>query len=106
MKEFIGSRFGKSLQGMVALEVLEKNIIRQRGDAVMEVTHGDALKLIGNGMFRRIREAVKDMKDEDFKDFQIDTHTVSIRRHMSDVYSGRVSDGHKVVYQFTNKSLS
>jgi hypothetical protein len=24
---------------------------------------------------------------------------------MSDVYSGRVSDGHKVVYQFTNKSL-
>ena len=105
MKEFIGSRFGKSLQGMVALEVLEKNIIRQRGDAVMEVTHGDALKLVGNGMFRIIRDAVRDMKDEDFKDFRLDTHTVSIRRHMSDVYSGRVSDGHKVVYQFTNKSL-
>lgn len=105
MKEFIGTRFGKSLKGMEALEVLEKNIIRQRADAVMEVTHGDALKLIGNGMFRRIREAVSGMEDEDFKDFTIDTHTVSIRRHMSDVYSGRVSDGHKVVYQFTNKSL-
>lgn len=105
MKEFISSRFGKSLKGMIALETLEKNIIRQRGDAVLEVTHGDALKLVGNGMFRTIRAAVKDMGDEDFKDFHLDTYTVSIRKHMNDVYSGRVNDGHKVVYQFTNKSL-
>jgi 8-oxo-dGTP pyrophosphatase MutT (NUDIX family) len=105
MKAFIGNRFGKSLKGMMALEVLEKNIIRQKGDAVFEVTHGDALKLIGNGMFRLLRDAVKGMGDEDFKDLHIDSHIVSIRKHMNDVYSGRVNDGHKMVYQFTNKSL-
>jgi Txe/YoeB family toxin of Txe-Axe toxin-antitoxin module len=56
-------------------------------------------------MFRMIREAVKGMTDEDFKDVHLDTYTISIRKHMSDVYSGRVNDGHKTVYQFTNKSL-
>jgi 8-oxo-dGTP pyrophosphatase MutT (NUDIX family)/Txe/YoeB family toxin of Txe-Axe toxin-antitoxin module len=105
LKAFIGKRFGKSLQGMMALEILEKNIIRQKSDAVFEVTHGDSLKLVGNGMFRMLREAVKDMKDEDFKDIHFDTYVVSIRKHMNDVYSGRVNDGHKMVYQFTNKSL-
>lgn len=105
LKYLIKEKLGKSLKGMLALEVMEKNIIRQKGDAVFEVTHGDALKLVGNGMFRKLRNAVKDMTDESFKDLQIDTHTVSIRKHMNDVYSGRVSDGHKMVYQFTNKSL-
>jgi 8-oxo-dGTP pyrophosphatase MutT (NUDIX family)/Txe/YoeB family toxin of Txe-Axe toxin-antitoxin module len=105
LKQFIKQKLGKSLKGMLALETLEKNIIRQRGDAVMEVTHGDALKIVGNGLFRKIRNEVKDMGDEDFKDFVIDTHKISIRKHMNDVYSGRVTDGHKVVYQFTNKSL-
>jgi ADP-ribose pyrophosphatase YjhB (NUDIX family)/Txe/YoeB family toxin of Txe-Axe toxin-antitoxin module len=105
MQEFIGVRFGKSLKGMMSLETLEKNIIRQKADAVFEVTHGDALKLVGNGMFRKLRDAVKGMQDEDFKDIHIDTHVVSIRKHMNDVYSGRVNDGHKTVYQFTNKSL-
>jgi len=105
LEEFVRTKLGKSLQGMVAIEKLEKNIIRQRSDAVMEVTHGDALKLVGNGMFRKLRDEVKDMGDEDFKDITIDTHVVSIRKHMNDVYSGRVNDGHKMVYQFTNKSL-
>ena len=105
ISDFVGKRFGKSLKGMVAIEKLEKNIIRQKGDAVFEVTHGDALHLVGNGMFRLLKRVVSGMQDEDFKDVHIDTHTVSIRRHMTDVYSGRVSDGHKVVYQFTNKSL-
>lgn len=105
MEHFIGKRFGKSLKGMVAMEQLQKNIIRAKGDAVFEVTHGDALKLVGNGMFRTLRRAVEGMEDEDFKDVTIDNHTVSIRKHMSDVYSGRVNDGHKTVYQFTNKSL-
>lgn len=105
LKYVVEQKLGKSIKGMLAIEKLEKNIIRQRGDAVFEVTHGDALKLVGNGVFRMLREAVRDMKDEDFKDVHIDTYTISIRRHMSDVYSGRVSDGHKVVFQFTNKSL-
>ena len=105
LEEFVRTKLGKSLQGMLAIEKLEKNIIRQKGDAVLEVTHGDALKLVGNGMFRKLREEVKGMSDEDFKDIHIDTHVVSIRKHMNDVYSGRVNDGHKMVYQFTNKSL-
>lgn len=105
IKDFVIKRFGKSLKGMVALETLEKNIIREKASAVFEVTHGDALRLIGNGMFRTLQRVVAGMEDEDFKDVQIDTHTLSIRRHMSDVYSGRLNDGHKTVYQFTNKSL-
>lgn len=108
LKTFIEQKLGKSLKGMLSLEnyeQLEKNIIRQKADAVLEVTHGDALRLVGNGMFRKLREEVKGMKDEDFKDFVIDTCTVSIRKHMNDVYSGRVNDGHKIIYQFTNKSL-
>jgi 8-oxo-dGTP pyrophosphatase MutT (NUDIX family) len=105
IQEFISKRFGKSLKGMIALETLEKNIIRQRGDAVFEVTHGDALRLVGNGMFRTLKRAVDNMEDEDFKDVHIDSHILSIRKHMNDVYSGRVNDGHKTVFQFTNKSL-
>ena len=105
LEEFVRSKLGKSLQGMLSLEKLEKNIIRQKADAVLEVTHGDALKLVGNGMFRKLREEVKGMGDEDFKDIHIDTYIVSIRKHMNDMYSGRVNDGHKVVYQWTNKSL-
>lgn len=105
LKKLVKEKMGKSLKGMLSVEKLEKNIIRQKGDAVFEVTHGDALRLVGNGMFRLLREATKGMGDEDFKDFKIDTHTVSIRRHASDIYSGRVNDGHKMVYQFTNKSL-
>jgi ADP-ribose pyrophosphatase YjhB (NUDIX family)/Txe/YoeB family toxin of Txe-Axe toxin-antitoxin module len=103
--DFVSKRFGKSLKGMIALETLEKNIIRIKADAVHEVTHGDALRLVGNGMFRMVQKIVNGMQDEEFKDVQIDTHILSIRRHISDVYSGRLSDGHKVVYQFTNKSL-
>jgi 8-oxo-dGTP pyrophosphatase MutT (NUDIX family)/Txe/YoeB family toxin of Txe-Axe toxin-antitoxin module/uncharacterized protein YdcH (DUF465 family) len=105
IQEFVVTRFGKSLKGMVALETLEKNIIRQKADIVHEVTHGDALRLVGNGMFRTVRKLVEGMQDEEFKDVMIDTYTLSLRRHMSDAYSGRLSDGHKVVYQFTNKSL-
>lgn len=105
LKYLIKEKLGKSLKGMLAMESLEKNIIRQRGDAVFEVSHGEALKLVGNGVFRKLRNAVRGMEDESFKDISIDSHTLSIRKHMNDVYSGRVSDGHKVVYQFTNKSL-
>jgi 8-oxo-dGTP diphosphatase len=105
LEAFVTTKLGKSLKGMLAMEHLEKNIVRQRGAAVMEVTHGDALQLVGNGMFRILKQAVDGMQDEDFKDVHIDTYTLSIRKHMNDVYSGRVNDGHKMVYQFTNKSL-
>lgn len=105
LEEFIRTKLGKSLQGMMSLEKLEKNVIRSKSTAVLEVTHGDALKLVGNGMFRKLREEVKGMKDEDFKDIHLDTYKIAIRKHMNDVYSGRVEDGHKTVYQWTNKSL-
>jgi 8-oxo-dGTP pyrophosphatase MutT (NUDIX family) len=105
LRYFIKEKLGKSLRGMIALEKLEKNIIRQRADAVYEITHGDALKLVGNGLFRKLRDHVKDMQDEEFKEFQLDTYTVHIRKHTNDVYSGRVNDGHKTIYQWTNKSL-
>jgi ADP-ribose pyrophosphatase YjhB (NUDIX family) len=105
LKDFIQSRFGKSIRGMVAMETLEKNIIRQRGDAVLEVTHGDALKLVGTGLFRHLKKITADMTDESFKEINFDTYKISIRKHINDVYSGRVSDGHKITYQWTNKSL-
>jgi 8-oxo-dGTP pyrophosphatase MutT (NUDIX family) len=96
-----------SLRVMVAKEKLAKAVLRgQDGRHVAyDISHGEALKLVGNGCFRMIRQAVDGMGDEDFRDVQIDTYTLSIRKHMNDVYSGRVSDGHKVIHQFTNKSL-
>ena len=105
LEHFVRTKLGKSLKSMLALEVLEKNIVRQKGGAVHEATHGDALRLIGTGLFRKLKEEVSDMKEEDFIDVKLDTCTLKIRKHMNDVYSGNVVDGHKVVYQFTNKSL-
>jgi 8-oxo-dGTP pyrophosphatase MutT (NUDIX family) len=108
IKIYLTSKMKKSLRDMVAIETLSKNINRStmgRGEAVFEVTHGDALKLVGNGTFRFLREVTRDMQDEDFKDIKIDTHILSLRRHGSDIYSGRISDGHKVIHQFANRSL-
>jgi len=93
---------------MLAREELQKNIIRSGNapaNTVYELTHGDALKMVGNGTFRMLRNAVKDMTDEDFRDIHIDNHILHIRKHTNDVYSGRITDGHKQVHQFTNKSL-
>lgn len=86
---------------------LEKNIIRRGpgSDVTYQVTHGDALKIIGTGTFRFLKDSVKGMTDEDFRDIQIDNCTLKIRKHVSDVYSGRIEDGHKIIHQFTNKSL-
>lgn len=96
------------LQVMLATEELKKNIIRSGNapaNTVYEVTHGDAVKMVSNGTFRLLRDAVKDMGDEDFKDIKVDTYTIHIRKHTNDVYSGRITDGHKQIHQFTNKSL-
>ena len=95
------------LQDLVTLEKLEKNIMRgeNQRSATFDVSHGEALRLIGNGCFRMLQSAVDGMQDEDFRDVKIDSYTISIRKHMNDVYSGRITDGHKVIHQFTNKSL-
>lgn len=95
------------LQDLVVAEKLNKNILRgsDQRTATLEVSHGEALRLVGNGCFRMLKLAVKDMEDEDFRDIKIDSYTISLRKHMNDIYSGRISDGHKVIHQFTNKSL-
>jgi len=95
------------IKDMLAIEELEKNILRgqDQRQAVFDVSHGEALRLVGNGCFRMLKRAVEGMGEEDFRDVKLDTHTISIRKHTTDVYSGRISDGHKVVHQFTNKSL-
>jgi ADP-ribose pyrophosphatase YjhB (NUDIX family) len=99
----------KKLKDMVAYEELQKNIIRSGGaapqNAIMEVTHGDALRLIGNGTFRMLRDGVKDMEDESFRELKVDNYTLNIRKHVNDIYSGRITDGVKQIHQFTNKSL-
>lgn len=105
LEYFVKYKLGKSLKSMLALEALEKNIVREKGGAVHEMTHGDSLKLIGTGLFRKLKQEVAKMSDEDFKDIKLDTHVLKIRKHMNDVYSGSVVDGHKTRYQFTNKSL-
>ena len=93
---------------MLANEELQKNIIRSGNapaNTVYELTHGDALKMVGNGTFRMLRNAVKDMVEEDFRDIKVDSYILHIRKHTNDVYSGRVTDGHKQIHQFTNRSL-
>lgn len=109
LKHYTRKQLSKSkhLADMLYLEDLEKNIIRSEAgsDVVHDVTHGDSLKLIGNGVFRMLRNAVDGMTDEDFRELKVDTYTLFIRKHCSDVYSGRILDGNKQVHQFTNKSL-
>ena len=92
---------------MLAVEKLEKNILRgsDQRTAVYDVSHGDALRLVGNSCFRWLKNIVDEMGDEDFKEAHLDSHVISIRKHLNDVYSGRISDGHKVIHQFQNKSL-
>jgi len=110
VKKLIEDKLQKSkdLQYMLAEEMLAKNIIRSGGapsDVVYPVTHGDALRLIGNGTFRALRRAVEGMTDEDFREIEFDTYKLCIRKHVNDVYSGRVIDGHKQIHQFINHSL-
>ncbi len=89
------------------LEKLNKNIIRsgQVPQAVYELTHGDALKLIGNGTFRKLKSEVEGMKDDSIKDIKFAGYTLHIRKHVNDVYSGRIDDGLKTIHQFVNRSL-
>jgi 8-oxo-dGTP pyrophosphatase MutT (NUDIX family) len=95
------------LQDMLLLEKLEKNIMRgsDQRQVVYDISHGDALRLVGNGCFRFLKRHLDGMGDEDFRDIKLDTHTIKVRKHNNDVYSGRINDGHKTIHQFTNKSL-
>jgi hypothetical protein len=104
---YFNRKLNKSLSEMIAAEELAKNIIRSSAgsDVVYEMRHDQALKLVGNGTFRLLRSITEDMEDEDFREFKFDHYTISVRRHTSDVYSGRVTDGHKLVHQWTNRSL-
>ena len=107
---FIREQLKKSndLKYMLAQEELQKNIIRSGNapsNTVFEVTHGDALKLVGNGTFRILKQVTDNMTEEDFKKVTIDQYELHIRKHVNDVYSGRILDGHKQVHQFTHKSL-
>lgn len=107
LEMYFNKKLNKSLSDEVALEDLKKNIIRgQVGrDVVYEMSHADAMRLVGTGTFKLLRNLTKDMQDEDFREFMLDNHTVSIRKHANDVYSGRITDGHKLVHQWTNRSL-
>jgi 8-oxo-dGTP pyrophosphatase MutT (NUDIX family) len=96
-----------SLSSMLAIEKLEKNILRGESgrDAVYEMSHGDSLKLVGSGIFKLLKKVTSEMKDEDFKQVKLGEYSLHIRKHMSDVYSGRVEDGHKLIHQFSKRSL-
>lgn len=98
----------RELTWLTAEEELQKNIVRSGGaphDTIYQITHGDSLRVVGNGTFRYLRDAVQDMGDESFKEVPLDNYTLHIRKHVNDVYSGRITDGHKQIHQFTNKSL-
>jgi ADP-ribose pyrophosphatase YjhB (NUDIX family) len=104
LREFVQERFGKSIRGMVAMESLEKGDAKGKGGRV-EVDRKNTLKLVGTGIYRFLKAEVAEMGDESFKELDFDTYKISVRKHTDDTYSGRVSDGHKVIYQYTNKSL-
>ena len=113
MAHYLKSRLAKSnksikdLLKIEQLESLSKNIIRsgQVADAVYEFRHGDALRLVGNGVFRMLQRGVEGMGDDEIRDIQFGNYTLHARKHVNDVYSGRIDDGLKTIHQFVNRSL-
>lgn len=101
------SKGRKSLKDLQLIETLEKNILRtgQVANAVYEMTHGDSIKLIGNGTFRVLKKELAGMNDDDIRDVKFGHYTLHIRKHVNDVYSGRIDDGLKTIHQFTNRSI-
>ena len=100
----------KSINELLKIEKLEslaKNIIRtgQVADAVYEFRHGDAIKLVGNGVFRILKNGVNGMGDDDIRDISFGGYTLHVRKHANDIYSGRIDDGLKTIHQFVNRSL-
>jgi 8-oxo-dGTP pyrophosphatase MutT (NUDIX family) len=110
LKAYLDGRVTKSYRSLseaMALETLNKNIIRtdQVDNAVHELTHSDALKLVGNGAFRALRAGTQGMGNDEIRDLKFGHYTVHIRKHANDVYSGNIDDGLKTIHQFTNRSL-
>lgn len=107
LREFLKTKLNKSLSTMAAIEILEKNILRSGvgSDVVYEMRHADAMSLVGNSTFKWLKSIVKDMSDEDFREVGFDNYKIHIRKHANDVYSGRIVDGHKMIHQWTNRSL-
>jgi hypothetical protein len=97
----------KKINDMLYLEKLQKNIIRssQVAHAVYEMTHGDALKLVGNKTFRILRDGVHGMGDDEVKEIPMGSYTLVARKHANDVYSGHIRDGYKTIHNFVNRSL-
>ena len=107
---YINKKLKKStnIKDMITCEDLKKNLMAGMGsssDIVFNAPHHDCLSLVGNGVFRMIRDAVLDLEPEHFRDFHVDTYNVSVRKHVDGTYSGRISDGLKQVHQFTNKNI-
>jgi len=113
MMHYLKSRLKKSsksindLLKIEQLETLSKNIIRtgQVADAVYEFRHGDALRLVGNGVFRILKRGVEGMGDDDIRDIHFGNYILHVRKHANDIYSGRIDDGIKTIHQFVNRSL-
>lgn len=97
----------KSINLLLKQEELRKNIIRtsQRDSAVHELTHGDALKLVGNGAYRLLRNSVAKMNDDETREVKFGGYRLIIRKHANDIYSGHINDGIKTIHQFVNRSL-
>jgi len=108
LSRFIASKLSKSkkISDMLFIEKLQKNIIRSDvAHAVYELTHGDALKIVGNSAYRIVREHVKDMSNDEVKEVRLGQYALVVRKHANDIYSGFVKDGHKTVHHFVNRSL-
>lgn len=100
------SKTNSSLADLGFIEEMEKNIVRyQEGHVAHEISHGDALKLVGNSCFRFLKGLVSDLKNDDFTSHRLDDAIIHIRKHFSDSYSGRIVRDGKVVHTFQNKSL-
>ena len=109
LSDFLKTKMTKtfgSLKEVVLIEKLEKNIIRyEEGRVAHEMTHGDALKLVGNSTFRMLRGLTEDMKNDETVAHKIDDAIIYIRKHFTDSYSGRVVRDGKIVHQYSNKTL-
>jgi ADP-ribose pyrophosphatase YjhB (NUDIX family) len=103
IEKIVGEKLGKTLKGLMFAESLSK--IAKKASKSIDVDKKNSVNLMGNGILRFLKSHLDDMNEEDFKKIKFDTHTISIRKHVDDTYSGRVEDGHKVVTTFTNMPL-